>query len=297
VVLAGEAAIRHFEVFVSTQPQAFLVADASAFSEGLPRSGRSLRHRKTSRVRELEALTAADVALFSSSADVIWASSVRRPESCFLVPALFARAGIPPGFWSRENLLFVGSGESGESADENALAFLVERVLPLVKAGDPRLEFTVEAPVSAELRNRLEREAVRLLAPGGATNESFDRARLLIAPFPRRPPVSDFLLRAAVLGLPFVATPGAAAGLPFEDLPSDALARSARELADRVLALHRDEVRWTRLQRALRKMALRSLDAASVRETLVRAFASVGLAPPGPGVLIAAGPRARDRRR
>ena len=282
VLLAGKAAADLSEVLDRTQPQAFCVVDlgSSHIFRGSPGSRRSTRARRD---RGLEALVSADVVLSSARSDLSRMDAIAEKTPCFLLPSPFDVTPNVPDFAERQNLLFLGSSKvEGDRTDSEALAALVGRVMPLVRQAKPELELIAILPVSPEERSRLEREGVRIVAPGVEAGSALAAARILVAPFPTRPGDSDFLRIAVAAGLPFVVTPQAAESLPFDDLPWGAVARDLSDLAGKALALDRDPGRWARLRTALIRAFRRASDPAISRRTLVRAFAHVGFLPPRP---------------
>jgi GT2 family glycosyltransferase len=285
VMLAGEAAVGTLpEVLERTQPQAYRVVDLGS-ADLLSRNasgGTGTPPRR--RHRGLEALLSADVVLTSARSDLTRVRAVSEETPCFLLSTPFEVSPDAPGFSERRNLLFLRASKvEGDRADSEALGALVDGVMPLIRPARRELELIAALRVSLDEASRLEREGIRIVPPGSESGWALGSARVLLAPFSMRPADSGFLRAAVAAGLPFVLTPEAAGCLPFDNLPRDAVARDLSELAEKALALDRDERRWTRLRTALARAFRRASNPAVGRRSLVRAFAHVGLLPPRPG--------------
>lgn len=280
VMLGGEAAAGALpEVLERTQPQAYRVVDLDS-AGALPRSaGDSAGPRPRRRNRGLETLLSADVVLTSARSDLARVRAVSEETPCLLLSPPFEPSPDAPGFSERSNLLFLGASNVEDRADSDALGALVDGVMPLIRAARPELELIALLRLSPDEASRLERDGVRIVPPGTESGSVLGSARVLLAPFATRPEHSGFLQAAAAAGLPFILTPEAAGCLPFEGLPRDAVARDLPEMAQKALALDRDEGRWTRLRTALARAFRRASDPAVSRRSLVRAFAHVGFLP------------------
>ena len=158
--------------------------------------------------------------------------------------------------------------------------------MPLIRPTRPELELIAVLRMSLDEASRLEREGVRIVPPGAESGWVLGSARVLVAPFSKRPAHSVFLQAAVAAGLPFVLTPEAAEGLPFDRLPRDAMARDLSEMAEKALALDRDEGRWTRLRTALARAFRRASNPTVSRRALLRAFAHVGFLPASPATAV-----------
>lgn len=295
VMLAGAAAAGALpEVLERTQPQAYRVVDLgsadllSGNTGTQPDSGGPRTRPRRRHVRGLETLLSADVVLTSARSDLTRVRAVSEETPCFLLSTPFEVSPDAPGFSERRNLLFLGASEvEGDRADSEALSALVDGVMPLIRPARRELELFAALRVSLDEASRLEREGVRIVPPGAESGWALGSARVLLAPFSMRPADSGFLRDAVAAGLPFVLTPEAACCLPFDNLPRDAVARDLSELAEKALALDRDERRWTRLRTALARAFRRASHPAVCRRSLVRAFAHVGFLPPRPGTATA----------
>jgi GT2 family glycosyltransferase len=282
VMLAGAAAVGALpDVLERTQPQAYRVVDLGSADPLSRNAGAGTRTRaRRGHVRGVETLLSADVVLTASWSDLTRMRAISEETPCFLLSTPFESAPDAPGFSERRNLLFLGASEvEGDPTDSEALGALVGGVMPLIRPARPELELIALLQVSPDEASRLEHEGVRVVPPGAESRWAFRSAKVLLAPFSKRPAHSGFLQAAVAAGLPFVLTPEAAECLPFDNLPPDAVARDLSELADKALALDRDERRWTRLRTALARAFASASSPAVSRRALVRAFAHVGFLP------------------
>jgi glycosyltransferase involved in cell wall biosynthesis len=88
------------------------------------------------------------------------------------------------------------------------------------------------------------------------------------------------LIDTMAAGLPFVTTRIGAEGLGLGDLEDLVVADDDRELARLALELYRDRDLWQHVQHRLRALVSRRFGRETFRETIVEAFAHVGVAPP-----------------
>jgi O-antigen biosynthesis protein len=163
----------------------------------------------------------------------------------------------------REDLLFVGTGEHLPNSD--ALEWLMDEILPLLRGRLPRARALVVGSWSASDQRRFERSGLEVA--GCVSDDELERlyaaARLVIAPLRFGAGVKGKVVEALSHGVPTVTTPVGAEGLPGVER-CVAIARDAREFAQRVAEIYEDEALWQR-------MSVRSLDYAKAEFSSDRA--------------------------
>ncbi len=206
--------------------------------------------------------------------------------------------GGAPGFHGRSGLLAPASAVEGAgSPDEDALRFLVEEVLPLVRARSPGMTLDILAEDATPGLRRLEGPGVRLVGADETPADRLARVRAVVAARRLGPATPTPLLLAAEAGVPLVALPVTAErlGLPASlSAPDD-----APRLAEALRRVCEEPSRWAAARAALERVRLARLDRARYRAVLVAALGSVGIAPPDPRGEARVGRAApiRDRRR
>ena len=163
----------------------------------------------------------------------------------------------------RENLLFVGTGEHPPNGD--ALEWLMEEILPLLRSRLPRARTLVVGSWSASDQSRFERSGLDVA--GRVSDDELERvynaARVVIAPLRFGAGVKGKVVEALSHGVPTVTTPVGAEGLPGVER-CVAIARDAREFAEQVAEVYEDEALWQR-------MSMRSLEYATAEFSSDRA--------------------------
>jgi O-antigen biosynthesis protein len=146
----------------------------------------------------------------------------------------------------REDLLFVGGAEHPPNGD--ALEWLMEEILPLLRARLPQARTHVVGSWPAGDRRRFERSG--FVTTGRVSDDELEQlyaaARVVIAPLRFGAGVKGKVVEALSHGVPTVTTPVGAEGLPGVE-SCVAIATGAREFAARVAEVYRDEALWHRM--------------------------------------------------
>ena len=110
--------------------------------------------------------------------------------------------------------------------------------------------------------------------------ERLSAARVHVHPLRYGAGIKLKLIDTMAAGLPFVTTPTGAEGLGLGELEDVVVADDDRELARLALELYRDRDLWQHVQHRLLALVSRRFGRETFRETIVEAFAHVGVAPP-----------------
>ncbi len=181
------------------------------------------------------------------------------------------RVGAPPGPAGRRHLLFVGSFKHGPNVD--AVAFLLDEVMPLVWAADPDVRLRVVGHgLPAPLQQRLGDDYLGWVDD---LDPLLDGSLALVAPLRFGAGVKGKVGRALAAGLPVVTTSVGAEGLGLEDEKSAFVREQPQGLADACLDLARDPAMWVRVSDAGRELVEEHFSpeavAAAVQDLLARA--------------------------
>ena len=144
-----------------------------------------------------------------------------------------SRATPPPGPELRRHLIFVGSFKHGPNVD--AVAFLVDEVMPLVRAADPNIRLRV---VGRDLPTRLQ-DALGddYLGWVDDLDPLLDASLAMLAPLRFGAGVKGKVGRALAAGLPVVTTSVGAEGLGLDDGRDALIRETPRGLAEACVEL------------------------------------------------------------
>jgi GT2 family glycosyltransferase len=149
----------------------------------------------------------------------------------------------PRPFADRRDLLFLGSFFAERSPNEDALAFLVREVLPLVVSRvDCRLH--VVGYKAQETVSHLASERVEIVGYAEDLTPWYDRSRVLVVPHRYSAGIPLKLCEGMARGLPAVVSELTALQLGVEDGKEVLVGRTPAELADAIVRLLQDEAAW-----------------------------------------------------
>lgn len=175
----------------------------------------------------------------------------------------------------RAGLLFVGGFRHPPNLD--GVAWFVREVLPLVRARRPDAGLDVVGAHTRDGVKALKREGVRAL--GRISEEelgaAYRRARAAVVPLRYGAGVKGKLIESFAWGLPAVATPVGAEGVPGAE-DAALVASSPREFADAVLRLLEDDGAWRRARRAGIALVERAYSTARARDIIRADFSPSG---------------------
>ena len=280
---------RAFEPLVRrTQPQAFRVLDVEAlFHRRLDQVAARFRdpaHRvEAGRMREEEIGAI-------RGADAVWC--VSEEERAFVdevapaTPASFVRYGVEasgpgPEFAERQGMVFLGSFIAGEgSPNEDAALHLVADVMPRLWERLPSLPLRIVGARPTPRVRALHGGPVRVVGYVADVWAALAGARVMMAPMRVGAGVKLKLVDSMAAGLPFVTTPCGSEGLGLGPLERMLVGEEAGDLAERAWRLHEDRESWEAARANLLSLHERRFSPPAFRESLIRALAGMGVAPP-----------------
>jgi glycosyltransferase involved in cell wall biosynthesis len=194
-----------------------------------------------------------------------------------VVPTVHHAELEPPGRDGRDGLLFVGGFSHEPNVD--AALFLVERVLPLVRAELPETTLRLVGNSPSPEIVALDAPGVEVVGYAPHLQPFLERALVSVAPMRFGSGMKGKVAEAMACGLPVVTTPIGAEGMDLRDGETAMIGDSAEELASRIVRLCRDHELWTRMAAAGRAEASRKWSPEAVGRAAVEFLRSL---PPRP---------------
>ena len=199
------------------------------------------------------------------------------PTSVVAVPISIDVAGMPtPGPLVRDpNLLFVGGLRWPPNAD--AVAYLVEEILPLVRRDVPAVTLTIVGEAPASIRTRLSRHAgVRFTGYVNDLAPYFAAGRALVVPIRSGSGMRVKILDGLARGIPVVTTSVGGEGISARCGDEWLVADGATAFANAVVRVLRDDELAGRLRLAGRSFIRRTHDVSVVGAQVLAALRSAG---------------------
>jgi GT2 family glycosyltransferase/SAM-dependent methyltransferase/glycosyltransferase involved in cell wall biosynthesis len=224
--------------------------------------------------REAEVYRRADLVLYVTETD--------QARFLELVPGLLTEhlptiadvASAGPSFAERQGVLFMGNFEN--LANRDALAWMLERVWPLVRQLEPTLTLYVAGNAAPEgLQDRY--PGVACVGKIDKLGPQFDLRRVFAAPIRYGTGIITKNMHAIAHGLPVVTTTIGAEGLVLQNNAHALIADQPQEFAAALVRLYRDEGLWKQIasdgRRYIREKFCRANLHSQIRNILARASA------------------------
>jgi O-antigen biosynthesis protein len=191
------------------------------------------------------------------------------------------RTPSPPGFDSRQGIVFLGSFIAGpDSPNEDAAIHLVADVMPRLwkdHAGLPvRIVGADPTPKVAALHG----DPVEVVGYQRDPRPLLAQARVMVAPIRIGAGVKLKLIESMAAGLPFVTSPSGSEGLGLGRLAEELVGEDEEAIAALTRRLYNDRDRWEAVRRELALVYERRFSPAVFREALIDAMSWTGIAPP-----------------
>jgi glycosyltransferase involved in cell wall biosynthesis len=285
VLLSRPSNIERFEHHLRrTQPQARRIYDIEALAY------RRLEQRKqegAQKLRDLEreGVDGAAVVFCVSEEEAAFARE-RTSVPVHVLANYVDALEVAPGFDSRQGIVFFGGFMAGQGGpNEDAAVRLVDEVMPMLWDALPELKLEIVGADPTPAVRELQCPLVEVVGFVPDPAVPLSRARVHVHPLQFGAGIKLKLIDTMAAGLPFVTTPVGAEGLGLGDLQDVLVAESPAELAHLALDLYRDPDLWNRVQAELLELVEQRFGRDQFRQTLIKAFGQVGVAPP-PGVIL-----------
>ena len=223
-------------------------------------------------VREIEAYRRADLVLHISEADKNHFLKLCPGLPTELLPMQLDSAEAGPAFAERSGILFLGNFEN--LANQDALAWFLSSIWPLVREAEPTLQLFVAGNATPSVLST-EHRNVQCIGRVDDLGPLFNQARVFAAPIRYGTGINTKNLQAMAHGLPLVTTTIGAEGIQLQNGVDGLVADTPQMFADALLRLHRDSGLWDQLAIAGRQTVVAHFSsehlAAQVQRILARA--------------------------
>lgn len=200
---------------------------------------------KAMKAKELALANAVDITLVHSEVERDILHREAPDAAVAVLPLIEAVVDTTLPYMARKDIMFLGGYNHTPNVD--AARFLLDELWPKLAAELPEAKLLlVGAHPPKEL---LERASERIMVPGKVDDLTswFDRSRLFIAPLRYGAGAKGKVLAALAHGVPVIATPIAAEGMPMEDGQTVFIGDGADALVAETLRLYRISAReWNR---------------------------------------------------
>jgi GT2 family glycosyltransferase/SAM-dependent methyltransferase/glycosyltransferase involved in cell wall biosynthesis len=178
-------------------------------------------------------------------------------------------------FAQREGVLFVGSFPHPPNRD--AAHFLVEEIMPLVRAHDPGIVTYIVGSHPTDDILELASDSVRVLGWVPDLRDLYERVRLSVAPLRYGAGVKGKIGESLAYGLPVVTSPLGAEGMDLEHGRDALVADGAEAFAAEILRVYHDAELWNRLSANGRGAVAKASSPPAMRALLAAILADVGV--------------------
>ncbi len=275
-----------------TQPQALRVYDVEAlFFRRLDRMKAVVNSQpdrdalreflRRDRTAEITAAAEADVAWCVTAEEEAVLSAVAPSTARFPLAYFAAVASEPPGFAERHDLLFFAGFLAGAgSANEDAVLYVVDEIMPRLWKHDPTLKLHVVGADPTPAVRSLDNELVDVVGHVADPRAWLDRTLVHVAPMRFGSGLKLRFVETIAAGQPLVTSSVGAEGLALGQLSGALVADDADAQASLVLELITNRSRWEEVQSGVLAVAAERFSRERFRSDLVEAMSYVGVAPP-----------------
>ncbi len=190
------------------------------------------------RIAELSAASGVDVVITHSSFEAALLRRELPRARVHVVPWAVPSRPVARPFGERRGLAFIGS--YGHPPNLDAAWYLVQEVMPLVRALDPTLECLLVGSDMPDSLRAAGRPGLRMLGYVPDIAEVLSQVRLTVAPLLFGAGVKGKVLESLAAGVPCACTPVAAEGLDLPPALQALVAQAPADLARVVYRLHED---------------------------------------------------------
>jgi glycosyltransferase involved in cell wall biosynthesis len=293
VVVSRPANFRRFDAGLRrTQPQALRVYDVEAlFFRRLDRMN-AVIESETDRaaLRELLRQDRSWEVTAAAEADAAWCVTAHEeavlaavaPTTPRFPVVYFAEANRgSPGFGSRNDVLFFGGFLAGAgSANEDAVLYVVDEIMPRIWKHDPQMKLHIVGADATPAVQSLDGELVDVVGYVTDPREWLDRTLVHLAPMRFGSGLKLRFVETMAAGQPLVTSTIGAEGLGLDDLTPMLVADDPEAQAALVSELITNRSRWEDAQRGVLDVAARQFSRRRFRSDLVEAMSHLGVAPP-----------------
>ena len=192
--------------------------------------------------RELAAIRASDASIVHSTIELELLQAVLPDAKIHVFPLIMDVKGTNKSFAERKDIVFVGGYQHTPNID--AVEYFTNEIMPLLRQQLPGVRFYA---VGSKPPSQIEALASEDVIITGFVEELapfLDKMRVSVAPLRYGAGIKGKIGTAMAVGLPVVATPLAAEGMSLTDGENILVAESAKQFADAIVKLYKDEILW-----------------------------------------------------
>jgi glycosyltransferase involved in cell wall biosynthesis len=230
-------------------------------------------NRRAERMQIEEMVTArlADVVITHSQTEATLLRARLPGVRVTVVPWAVPLRTATRGFAERKDVVFVG--HFGHEPNVDAVQWLAQEIMPLVRQQDPAIGFRIVGNGMPESLRRLAQSGLDLIGSVEALDTLLDETRLTIAPLRYGAGLKAKVLDSLAAGVPCVGTSIAFEGMTLPSALKGCVADTPEALATALVQLYRDEAAHTVAATAGQRYALTSCSEACVDAQMQQALA------------------------
>jgi O-antigen biosynthesis protein len=233
------------------------------------------------RTWELTAVAEADAAWCVTPEEEAVVSAVTPPTALFPLAYFAETRSNPPGFAARHDLLFFGGFLAGAgSANEDAVLYLAEEIMPRLRKHDPGLKLHIVGADPTPAVRSLDCELVNVVGHVVDPRPWLDRTLVHVAPMRFGSGLKLRFVETMAAGQPFVTSSVGAEGLRLGELTTSLVADEPDAQASLAWELISDSAQWEKAQRGVLAIAADWFSRERFRSDLVEVMSHLGIAPP-----------------
>jgi glycosyltransferase involved in cell wall biosynthesis len=169
------------------------------------------------------------------------------------------------GFSERDGVAFIGG--FGHDPNLDAVHYLAEQIVPLVRKVDPSIRFRVIGRDAQHLQLPVQIN-LEVVGEVDDVNSVFDASRLTVAPLRFGAGLKSKVIESLAAGVPCIGTPIAYEGMTPPEAGRGCVADSPAEFADALLRLYREEQAYAECSNAGRLYAQNEYSEARVDDLI-----------------------------
>lgn len=185
-----------------------------------------------------------------------------------VIPNVHRVEGVRVPFSARDGLMFIGNYL--HSPNEDAVAYFVSDILPLITAEIPNVRFYVVGSCVTDKIKRLAGPNVQVVGYVEDPTEYFNNTRVFVAPLRYGAGMKGKIGQSMSFGLPVVTTAIGAEGMGLVNERSALIADKPDEFAGYVLRLYKEEALWSTVSERSQKHVKECFSSSAVRHAFVR---------------------------
>jgi GT2 family glycosyltransferase/SAM-dependent methyltransferase len=226
------------------------------------------------KLHELAAIRGADAAIVHSTEEIRILRTELPTAKLHVFPLIMDVKGTEKAFEDRSNIVFIGGYQHTPNVD--AVQYFVASIMPLLRKRLPGVRFYAVGSKPPATIQALESDDVIITGFVNDLDSLLDKMRVSVAPLRYGAGIKGKIGSAMAVGLPVVATSLAVEGMSLTDGQNIIVADGAKNIADAVVMLYKDESLWNRISFSGLEFASQAWGADASWRTLAGIAADLG---------------------